>query len=538
MIEQKIYKVGIYVRLSKDDEREGESVSIENQKLLLQKHVNEQGWIEAKVYSDDGYSGTSFERPAFQEMIEDATDGAINLIIVKDLSRFGRNYIQVGQYTDYIFPSLGCRFIALNDGVDTINNDNDMMPFRNLFNEFYSRDTSKKIKAVKTSSAQQGKHIGSHPPYGYKTDPDNKDKFIIDVEVADVVRRIFELRLEGYGIRKIAFLFNDEGIIPPREYYYKNKGSESPYGNNLLWTDASIKAIIQNEAYIGNTVQMKYGTMSYKNKKQIKKPEEDWIRVENTHEPIISLETWEKEKELENKRYKPRDTKNKIVNMFVGKIVCADCGSSMRISQDKRITKDGRNVSYVSYRCGRNSKAGKMACGTHFISLKILLEMLKKDIQKNLDKILYDENAAIAEIEQKLNENETSKQGALKNAERKLQIRLDELIRLSQALYEDKVSGKVPEDLYLTLIQKYEHERAEKKEQLKEAQDKINKITQTQKDVANWIELLKRYMSIEELDKNTINELIDKIEIGERLIIDGVNHQSIKVYYQFVGNID
>ena len=539
MIEQKIYNVGMYVRLSKDDERSGESVSIENQKLLLQKYVTDKGWYVFKVYSDDGYSGTNFERPAFKEMMEDAKDGKINLILVKDLSRLGRNYIQVGQYTDYIFPAIGCRFIAVNDGVDTINNDNDIMPFRNLFNEFYSRDTSKKIKAVKKANAQHGNYIGCYAPYGYKKSAENKHKFLIDEEAAQIVRRIFELRCEGLGFRKIAHTLNEENITPPRDYYYSNKGKKNPCDISHLWADATVKSIIRNEAYIGNSVQMKTGTMSYKNKKIVSKPKEEWIRAENTHEPIIDLETWKTVQELDKKRYKPRGTGNGITNMFAGIIQCADCGAPMRFNQEVQTRKkDGRKVIYVSYLCGRYSSYGKTSCSTHTIYLNTLLTLLKKDIQKHVNKIVCNEQAVIAEIEQKLNENQTTKQSTLKITAKSLKIRLDDLEKLCQSLYEDRVLGKVPENLYISLIQKYEQERAEKQDQLNETQEKMSRIEQNKTGVTNWVELVKKYMSVDELDQNMISELIDKVEIGERTVIDGVTYRDIKVYYKFVGNID
>ena len=308
MKSQQNYDAGIYVRLSKDDERAGESVSIENQKLILTKYAQEQGWNIVDTYVDDGHSGTNFDRPSVTRLIDDAKDGKINLILVKDLDRFGRNYIQVGQFTDYLFPMIGCRFIALNDGVDTIHNDNDIMPFRNLFNEFQSRDTSKKIKAVKQACAASGKYLGCYAPFGYKKSPDNKHKFIIDETAAAVVRKIFDYRCKGYGFRKIAGFLNEEKIPTPRDYYYQQKGEPNPFYFNHMWNDVTMRVIIRNEVYIGNMVQNKCGTLSYKNDKQVKKSQEDWIRVEGTHEPIIEMETWNQCVEIDKRIKKPRST--------------------------------------------------------------------------------------------------------------------------------------------------------------------------------------------------------------------------------------
>ena len=235
------YNVGIYCRLSNDDERDGESVSIENQKLLLQQYVRDRGWNEVDVYIDDGYSGTNFQRPGVQRLIEDAKAKRINVILVKDLSRFGRNYIEFGQYTDYLFPSIGCRFIALNNGIDTGTKDssNDVMCFLNLFNEFYSRDTSKKVKAVKKACAENGKFMGTHPPLGYMRDPADKHHFLIDEETAPIVRRIFSLRASGMTFRRIATTLNEEGVPSPGEFYYQRKGTSDPRRINHKWAETT-----------------------------------------------------------------------------------------------------------------------------------------------------------------------------------------------------------------------------------------------------------------------------------------------------------
>ena len=261
---EQTYNVGIYCRLSNDDERDGESVSIENQRLLLSQYVKERGWNLTDTYIDDGYSGTNFQRPGVQRLIADATAKRINVILVKDLSRFGRNYIEFGQYTDYLFPSIGCRFIALNNRIDTGNQDgsNDVMCFLNLFNEFYSRDTSKKVKAVKKACAESGKFLGTYPAYGYRRDPADKHRLVIDEETAPMVRRIFAMRASGMGYRKIAATLNEEGVQPPGVLYYHRKGNEDPRRVNHQWALTTIRAITRNEVYIGNMVQGQHGTLS------------------------------------------------------------------------------------------------------------------------------------------------------------------------------------------------------------------------------------------------------------------------------------
>ena len=329
---EKTYNVGIYCRLSNDDERDGESVSIENQKMLLQNYVRQMGWNEYRTYCDDGYSGTNFNRPAVKQLIEDAKAKRINLILVKDLSRFGRNYIEFGQYTDYLFPSLGCRFIALNNGIDTEshNGSTDVMCFLNLFNEFYSRDTSKKVKAVKRACAENGKFMGTYPAYGYKRDPADKHHLVIDEESAPMVRRIFDMRASGMGFRSIAAALNEENVLSPGTLYYQRQGRADPRNVSHKWTETTVRSLIRSEVYIGNMVQGKSGTLSYKSRKLVSKPEEEWIRVEGTHEPIISREIWETVVRIDQKKVRKTPLTDGIRSIFTGLVYCADCGFKMR----------------------------------------------------------------------------------------------------------------------------------------------------------------------------------------------------------------
>ena len=291
---QEQYSVGIYARLSRDDERAGESVSIENQKEMLARYVLEQGWTLYDYYCDDGVSGTTFDRPGFNRLVQDATDRKINLVLTKDLSRLGRDYIEAGKYTDFIFPSLGCRFIALNDGVDTIRKNNEMLVIlKNVMNDLYARDTSNKIKAVKLSTFKAGKYVGCYAPLGYRKSAADKHILEIDPVTAPVVRHIFDLRLQGNGFRKIALILNAEKVPAPRTFYYMAEGRENHRGETPFWNDVTVKTILRNEVYLGHMVQNKTGTVSYKNHKQVSKPESEWIRVENTHEPLISQDVWD-----------------------------------------------------------------------------------------------------------------------------------------------------------------------------------------------------------------------------------------------------
>ncbi len=396
------YNVGIYCRLSNDDERDGESVSIENQKLLLQKYVRERGWNEVDCYCDDGYSGTNFNRPAVKRLIEDAKSKRINCIVVKDLSRFGRNYIEFGQYTDYLFPSIGCRFIAVNNGIDTMsqNGSTDVMCFLNLFNEFYSRDTSKKVKSVKKACAERGMYMGTYPAYGYKRDPEDKHHFLIDEETAPIVRRIFALRAEGMAYRAIAIRLNDEGISSPRVLYYQRKGTPDARNATRLWIGETVKSILRNEVYIGNMVQGKTGTVSYKSNKLINKSADEWIRVEGTHEPIVSQKIWDTVCEIEKNKIRKKSTSDGISSIFTGLMYCADCGSKMRNQVERFTYKDGRPGRYSSFVCNTYSRNGKNACTTHTIYENVLTEIVLSDIREKAQFVEHDCEALIQTITQ------------------------------------------------------------------------------------------------------------------------------------------
>ncbi|MBM6723624.1 recombinase family protein [Pseudoflavonifractor phocaeensis] len=537
---EKTYNVGIYCRLSNDDERDGESVSIENQKLLLQNYVRQRGWNEYDTYIDDGYSGTNFDRPGVQRLIEDAKAKRINLILVKDLSRFGRNYIEFGQYTDYLFPSLGCRFIALNNGIDTMRDDGstDVMCFLNLFNEFYSRDTSKKVKAVKRACAESGKFMGTYPAYGYKRDPEDKHHLVIDEETAPTVRRIFAMRATGAGFRAIATALNEEGIPSPGTLYYQRKGRSDPRQVNHKWADATVKQIIRSEVYIGNMVQGKAGTLSYKSRKLINKPEEEWIRVEGTHEAIISRELWDTVASIDQRQIRKNGATDGCKSMFTGLVYCADCGFKMRNHTEKFTYKDGRPGRYSSFICGNYARSGKSACTIHTIYENVLAQLVLADIREKAAFAEHDPERLAQQITH-LKEKETRSRLALYEQELKAAAsRLAELERLMQNLYEDKCTGAIPQTAFQTLMRKYEQERAEKAEALPELERKVKAHRGNQQDASRWAGIIKRYTEVTELDDAMLLALVDRIEVGETKRVHGVKVCDVKVYYRYVGNVD
>ena len=537
---EKTYNVGIYCRLSNDDERDGESVSIENQKLLLQSYVRQRGWNEIAVYCDDGYSGTNFDRPGVKRLIEDAKAKKINLILVKDLSRFGRNYIEFGQYTDYLFPSLGCRFIALNNGIDTMsdNGSTDVMCFLNLFNEFYSRDTSKKVKAVKRACAESGKFMGTYPAYGYKRDPEDKHHLVIDEETAPTVRRIFAMRASGIGFRAIAVTLNEEGVLPPGALYYQRKGRSDPRNVNHKWAETTVKALIRSEVYIGNMVQGKTGTLSYKSRKLINKPEEEWIRVEGTHEPIISREIWDTVVSIDKKKVRKTPPTDGIRSIFTGLVYCADCGFKMRNHIERFTYKDGTPGRYSSFICGNYARSGKSACTIHSIYENVLEELVLTDIREKARFVECDGERLAEQISRMKEKESRSRVISYEQELKAAAARMTELERLMQNLYEDKCTGTIPQTVFQTLMRKYETERAEKAAAIPELEQKVRAQLENRQDANRWMEVIRRYTEITALDESILFELVDRIEVGEARKVNGQRICDVKVVYRYVGSVD
>ena len=536
---QETYNVGIYCRLSREDERTGESVSVENQREMLSRYVLEQGWNLYAAYCDDGVSGTTFDRPGFNQLIADATAGKINLVLCKDLSRLGRDYIESGKYTDIVFPSLGCRFIALNDGVDTAHKNNEMLVIlKNVMNDLYARDTSSKIKAVKRSSFQAGKYVGCYAPIGYLKSPEDKHVLVIDPATAPIVRRIFDLRCQGYSYRKIATTLNTEQVPTPSSFYYLRQGKPNIRKEGGYWQAQTVKAILQNEVYIGHMVQNKTGNVSYKVHKQVDKPEAEWIRVEGTHEPLVSMEVWELVRTIEKQNTRSRTQADGETALFAGLLRCMDCGSLMRSYHDGRRRKDGSKSTYRSYACGRYASGGKTVCTAHIMNQRVLIEIVLTDIRAKAELAKRDPGSLIERIQA---QRKAATAGEIKRAQATLtavEKRLAELSRLTQAIYEDKVMGRIPEAVCVQLMNQYEAERTEKLEQRAHLSGELEAYQQETDDVQQWMKLIREYAKLEELDRPTLLRLIKRIDIGERKVEDGREVRDIRIHYNFVGYIE
>ena len=513
-MKQKHYIAGLYFRLSQEDERQGESVSIDNQRAILRKYAEEHGFEIHGEYIDDGVSGTTFDRPEVQRLLDDAKTGVINTIIVKDLSRFGRNYIEVGQYVDYVFPAFGIRFIAIQDNVDTENRDSgamEMMPIMNVFNEWHAANTSKKIRAVKKAHAKEGIYTAKKAAYGYKIGTDKKRTPVIDEETAPIVRRIFEMYASGMSPLKISETLNLEGVMSPAVYAYTNLG-QKPRPNGMgLWLASTVREMLNNIIYIGHMAQLRWTSLSYKNHKRFRNDESEWAIVYNTHEPIISQELWNRCQERKKSVAKGRRTKVGYTHPLSGFLFCADCGNKMKLS-----TIISRSTGKRLYRfdCGHHVRYGKAYCFSHFIAASILEEIVLDDIREMAKSIVLDEKAIREEF---IRHNAELADKAIKSAKKELQAkrkRIEELSRLMQVAYEDRVKGKMPEDICIGFIQKYSEEQKRLEAEIVDTEKKLTETEDTIQSADEFIRNIKKYLEAPELTREMCYELIDRIIVG------------------------
>lgn len=537
MTRQSTYNVGIYVRLSQEDMREGESLSIENQKKMLTDYVSQQaGWNLVGIYEDDGYSGTNFDRPGVRQLLDDAKSGKINLILCKDLSRFGRNYIEVGQYIDYIFPSFNIRFIALSDNVDTLDRNStamDLMPIMNLFNEWHAANTSKKVRSVLAQNAKEGKYIASFAAYGYLKGDDEKHTPVIDEPAAKVVRRIFELRATGITPTQIAKILNADGVPIPSDYRAQRLGKPNPYKNTFhYWSHVAVRNILGNPIYIGHLAQQKFTTVSFKNHKSVRRGKDEWVIAENTHEPIISQELWDKCQEVDRCASHGKIMKKGIVLPLNSMMFCPDCGAKMKLNGHAK-KKDG-SVNYF-YVCGTYSRCGASTCTTHYISQKQIEKIVLVDILAKARYVIENEYEARQEF---LRRKETEGTKHLDDARQQLakcQSRLADLKVMTQKVYQDKLLGKVPEDLCLETLGQFRAEEAELTEKVKSLTATLEQDSKARDDIEEFICRLKQYADAPELTREMCVDLIEYVVIGDRPK-DKSTPRRIQIYYKFLDN--
>ncbi len=521
----------LYERLSRDDENQGDSNSVVNQKAMLERYSRENGFTNLRHFTDDGYSGTNFNRPAWQELMSLVDEGKVDTIIVKDMSRIGRNYLEVGMYTEVKFPNNNIRFIAINNGVDSDNQqDNDFTPFLNIINEFYVKDTSKKIRAVKKSQGEAGVHLTTNPPYGFMKNPDNPKQWIIDEEAAQVVKRIFNLCMEGYGTAQIARILKEDKVETPSNYWkrigrnYPSKPTADPYG----WDPKTISGILEKCEYIGHTVNFRTNKPSYKTKKKVFNPPEKWQIFENTHEAIIDEETFERVQEL--RKNKRRPTKTGKTNMFSGIAKCADCGSKMYYC-----TMNNYETRQDHFVCSSARKNSTKTCDTHFIRAVVLEEGTLQNIQLVC--------LCVSAFEDEFRES----LGALKSSETKKELdvkrkllqkaenRCSELDRLFKRVYEDLVNGNLSETRFKILSDDYETEQAELKEKIELLNKEIQEIQEKTDNIEKFIRTAKKYVGIEELTPAILNDMVKAVYVQKPDKSSGKRVQKVIISYNYAG---
>ena len=533
MKKQQHYKAALYCRLSVDDGNFGGSVSIETQKILLEQYCKDHKITDYKFYCDDGCSGTNFDRPSFKKMLSDIDEGKINLVIVKDLSRFGRNYVEAGMYVQR-FTDSNIRFIAADDNYDSLVNSDDLLfPIKNVVNEMYARDVSKKTKAAKKAKARDGQFIGSKVPFGYKIDPNDRHHLIVDEPAAQVVKRIFRLASEGVGYNKMAKIFREEKVLTPIAYFNLNNPDyfKSDYWRKEFdWHVTSIRAILNNEVYLGKLVYGKQRNKSMKSKEKVRNPKEDWIVVENCHEPIITQELWDTVHKILNAKHRP--AKAGEVQMFAGLLYCSDCGHCLTYSQKQR--KDGSY--HGAYSCWMYKTHGKEYCASHYITFDTIYELVLIDIQRNL--FQYRKNTdKFKSILSRKYQSDSQKQAEQITLEyEQKQKRCEELDKIISRLYEDNVLGRIGDERYESMSQSYELEQVEIKKALPILKSKIDELKRQSDCADNFINVIKKYTIIDKLDAAILNELIDKIVVHHKeQAEDGRTFQQIEIYYRFVG---
>ena len=525
----------LYPRLSHEDELQGESNSISNQKRILETYAKQNGFSNLRWYTDDGYSGANFQRPGFQAMLADIEAGKVGTVIVKDMSRLGRNYLQVGMYTEMIFPQKGVRFIAINDGVDSAQGENDFAPLRNIFNEWLVRDTSKKIKAVKRSKGMSGKPITSKPVYGYLMDED--ENFIIDEEAAPVVRQIYSLCLAGNGPTKIARMLTEQQIPTPGTLEYRRTGSTRRYhpGYECKWATNTVVHLLENREYTGCLVNFKTEKPSYKLKHSIENPPEKQAVFENHHEPIIDRETWERVQELRKQRKRPN--RYDEVGLFSGILFCADCGSVMyqqRYHTDKR-----KQDCYI---CGSYKKR-TADCTAHFIRTDLLTAGVLSNLRK-VTSYAAKHEARFMKLLIEQNEDGDRRRNAAKKKELEAaEKRIAELSAIFKRLYEDSVTGRISDERFTELSADYEAEQKELKERAARLREELSKAQEATANAEKFMNVVRRHTTIEELTPTLLREFVEKIVVHESVALDGkrrgkLRRQEIEIYYSFVGKVE
>ena len=539
-LKQPQYNTALYMRLSRDDESFGDSVSIETQRTVLTQFVREHPEFHVvSEFVDDGWSGTNFERPQFKRMMDEIEAGNINCLITKDLSRFGREHIMMGYYLEFVFPKLKVRYIAVNDNEDTDRGLSDFVPFKNLINEFMAKDTSRKIKGAFRAKFLNGERVNSMAPFGYVKHPEIKNKLMIDEETAWIVRKIFDLAVHGMGVRRIANTLMDEKIPCPGWFQYTRNGGcaryfeGQPEEKRYVWSQPYLRNILKDETYIGNTIHNRWGTVSYKNKRMVRTPDEKCLRIEGTHEAIITPDVFETvQKQIASRR---RECKGKRTQIFAGLLKCADCGLGMRYG-----IQSSAKSQYAYFMCGKyRDYQTKSGCTTHYIRYDTLYAYVLARIQHWSARAIQDEDALLNQLlsagDRERNAAKKKQTAELKKATK----RKTEVDGLFAKLYEDWAAGRITEYNFNMLTAKYQTEQSDLAEKIDALTAELDTVKQTESDARKWIDLIQQYANPSELTAPLLNTLIEKIVVHQSVKgEDGEQEQEIEIFYRFIGKID
>lgn len=523
----------LYERLSRDDELQGESNSITNQKHFLEDYARKNGFVNIRHFTDDGVSGTTFDREGFQSMIAEVEAGNVAVIIVKDMSRFGRDYLKVGFYTEVMFKEKGVRFIAINNGIDSSNQqDSDFTPFLNIMNEWYARDSSRKIQAIFKARMQEGKRVSPSVPYGYRRDPDDKQHLIIDPEPAAVVRRIFKLVLEGNGVNRIAdILYADKILIPSayaEKYYPENQHSKS-FHDPIRWTNQTIIHILEKREYMGHTVLGKTISESYKTKKRRKATEDELMIFENTHEAIIDEETWNNVQRLIETKRRPKKNGAPPCRLS-GLLYCADCGSKLSHRYNSRNKYDADN----SYGCSSYRQYTRN-CTMHYIRVSVVEKLILETIREVSAYALSNEKEFVKKVREA---SDVQQEATMKEYRRRLgkaKRRHEELDDLVKKLYESFATGKIPEKHFDRLLSGYDNEQTALEAEMQELQTGLDRYGADSVRADRFLELVRRYTDFSELTTPMLNEFIEKVVVHEADKSTGDRVQKVDIYLNFIG---
>ena len=521
----------LYCRLSRDDNMDTESNSIQNQKKILQKAAKEKGYADTLFFVDDGITGTTMKRPGFQKMITAIEAGYISAVFVKDLSRLGRNYIEVGKLTEEFFPEHDVRLIAVSDGVDSDEGDNEFTPFRNIMNEWYAKDISKKRKIVNKMKGNAGIPL-SQPPYGYIKNPDDSRFWVIDPEAADVVRRIYDMALEGYGLAEIANALGVDGIVNPT-YYWRSKGVNRSGSKSTLeptkWGHTTIKKILTLQEYCGDVINFKSYSKSYKMKRRIENPEENRAIFLNVHEPIIDRATWEKVQTMQNGTPRKKPTVTQEPSVFSGRLKCPECGGNLNFHFNQK----NHDIKYFS--CQNHNSGLRKCSATHYIRLDFLEQVVLYEVNRLAafaNEYEHDFVKTMLGRSAKVAENDRARKQRELNA---LLTRDKELDMLFERLYEDNVAGKIDDARFARMSKRYEQEQGEISAKIKALRLELKKAEGQQMDMEDYLQMVRRYTHVTKITQRMVSELIDHIDVYHAEKRDGVTNQRIVIHYNCIG---